>query len=130
VLTLEAFFDSVEVVMKGAGGGKQESREQFVRAAQAQENATEYTQGIPHLLRLMNGPMLNRGTTPADYLFKTRVGHAEAITRLYLTVLSRRPTEDEVKLLEGYVSRRKSDLEGYRGVLWILLNSSEFALNH
>ena len=32
--------------------------------------------------------------------------------------------------MAGYLSRRKDDREGYRGVLWILLNSSEFALNH
>ena len=37
---------------------------------------------------------------------------------------------DEVKVMSGYLSKRKDDREGYRGVLWILLNSSEFVLNH
>jgi hypothetical protein len=128
VLTPEAFFDSVTVIMKGSAG-KQDSREQFVRACHAQESVTEYAQGIPHLLRLMNGTLLNRGGTVADSLVKTKASHAEAVTTLYLTALSRRPTADEVKLMDGYLSRRKSDLEGYRGVLWILMNSSEFALN-
>src|SRR5207249_4443923 len=92
--------------------------------------ATEYIQGIPQLLRLMNGPLLNRSAPVIDRLVSTRASHTEAITTLYLTVLSRRPTDDEVKLMESYLSKRKDDREGYRGVLWILLNTSEFALNH
>jgi hypothetical protein len=32
--------------------------------------------------------------------------------------------------MSGYLSRRANEREGYRGVMWILLNSSEFALNH
>ena len=72
---------------------------------------------------------LNRTAPVVDRLSSSRAGRTEAITTLYLTALSRRPTADEVALMEGYLSRRRSEREGYRGVLWILLNSSEFALN-
>ena len=43
--------------------------------------------------------------------------------------MSRRPSAEEVKALSGYLDRRTDAREGYRGVLWILLNSSEFMLN-
>ena len=32
--------------------------------------------------------------------------------------------------LSDYVSRRANPEQGYAGVLWILLNSGEFILNH
>ena len=73
---------------------------------------------------------LNRGARSSTGWSAPRRATPEAITTLYLTVLSRRPTAEEVKLMASYLSRRKDDREGYRGVLWILLNSSEFALNH
>ena len=75
-------------------------------------------------------PAANRGASVVDKLCSSQASHPEAIATLYLTVLSRRPTAEEVELMSGYLSRRKDDREGYRGVLWILLNSSEFALNH
>jgi hypothetical protein len=131
VLTPEAFFDSTTIVLRGATD-KQDTRDQFVRTFRFDEetDATEYAQGIPQALRLMNGPMLNRGAPVVEQLARSGTSRTEAITTLYLTVLSRRPTAEEVELISGYLSRRKDDREGYRGVLWILLNSSEFALNH
>jgi hypothetical protein len=130
VLTPEAFFDSVGVIMRGSSG-KQEPREPFVRTFPSQDSSpTEYAHGIPQMLRLMNGPFLNRSAPVVDRLSNSGVSRSEAIITLYLTALSRRPTADEVKLMEGYLSRRTNDREGYRGVLWILMNSSEFALNH
>ena len=77
----------------------------------------------------MNSPMLNRGAPVVKRLALSQVSRAQAIDALYLTVLSRRPTPEETRLMLGYLSRRKDAREGYTGVLWILLNSSEFALN-
>jgi hypothetical protein len=138
VLTPEVLYDALGIIGKGSGntgkgsGEKQESREQFLRSFRVDEDAspTEYVQGIPEMLRLMNTSSPNRGAAVVDKLYTSKASHTEAVTTLYLTVLSRRPTPEEVELMEGYLSRRKDDREGYRGVLWILLNSSEFALNH
>src|SRR5262249_27678965 len=91
---------------------------------------TEYSQGIPQLLRLLNGPLLNAGASVIDRLCDEGASTEEAITALYLTALSRRPTAAEVKLMSGYLARRKGAREGYAGVLWAWLNSSEFARNH
>src|SRR5205823_2771689 len=134
VLSPEVFFDSLAIATNGRPD-RPEAREQFVRFFRSDEEAspTDYIQGIPQLLRLMNAPVASsfkggRGAPVVDQL--SGVSHAEAITTLYLTVLSRRPTPEEVKLMSDYLSKRRDDREGYRGVLWILLNSSEFALNH
>jgi hypothetical protein len=146
VLSPEVVFDSLDVVytvdktffpkkgsVKGSKGAaiSEKSREQFARFFRLGEGSdpTEHTQGIPQLLRLMNGPLLNAGAPFIDKLCDAEVSPTEALTTLYLTALSRRPRESEIKLLSGYLSRRKDAREGYNGVLWILLNSSEFALN-
>ena len=65
-----------------------------------------------------------------DRLVKGGASPAEAIEVLYVSCLSRRPTADENRLLSEYVAKRGDPQSGYAGVLWILLNSSEFALNH
>jgi hypothetical protein len=143
VLTPEVLYDALSVIGKESGpttktsggkgdGGRQESREVFLRAFRVDDDVppTEYIQGIPQLLRLMNTSSPNRGAGVVEKLYSAKASHAEAIATLYLTVLSRRPTAQEVELMSGYLSKRKDDREGFRGVLWILLNSSEFALNH
>ena len=146
VLTPEVVYDSLAVVTsvdkndfpipagkkgKGGPGGLGLSRETFVRYFRNGEgtDATEYLQGIPQHLRLMNAPMLNRGAPVVDRLSRSETSQTEAIEALYLTVLSRRPTTGETRLMGGYLSRRNNAREGYSGVLWILLNCSEFALN-
>ena len=56
---------------------------------------------------------------------------AEAIERLYLTALARRPTESELHRLTTYVNRPGTTPRvAYGDILWTLLNSSEFVLNH
>jgi hypothetical protein len=145
VLTPEVFFDALAVVTDvdkgdpwltagkgGPGKGKpQSAREEFVRFFRARggEEPTEYGQGIPQVLRLLNGPLLNGSPAVVARLVETGASRAEALDTLFLTALSRRPTAAEVKALSAYLARRKDAAEGYRGVLWVLLNSSEFALN-
>jgi hypothetical protein len=145
-LTPEVLYDALASLSQGGGntgaksggnpgkgsGDKQEPRDQFLRNFRVDEDtpATEYIRGIPQALRLMNGNLLNRSASMVDRLVDSGASRTEAITTLYLTVLSRRPTSEEVTLMEGYLSKRKDDREGYRGVLWILINTSEFALNH
>lgn len=144
VLTPEVLCDALAVATRGTPE-RPEVREQFARAFRSDEDAapTDYIQGIPQLLRLMNAPSRGSGSSGKevkgvtdnggpilDRLYSAKASHAEAVETLYLTVLSRRPTAEEVELMESYLTKRKDDREGYRGVLWILLNTSEFALNH
>ncbi len=55
----------------------------------------------------------------------------ELVTRAVWSVLSRAPSEEEIELLEGYVSTREDRREQACGQLvWALLASSEFRFNH
>src|SRR5205085_7552196 len=102
----------------------------FFRARGDGSDATEYRQGIPQVLRLLNAPLLDRSAPVVDWLCDSRASRDEAIEALFLSVLSRRPTSEEAKRLDAYLEARKDPQTGYRGVLWVLLNSAEFAVNH
>ncbi len=60
-------------------------------------------------------------------------GEAERVETLFLSTLSRMPTDAERTKFVGYAERRANEGQRRRGlsdVLWALLNSAEFALNH
>ena len=52
----------------------------------------------------------------------------QAIEWLYLSTLSRRPTEQEAKEALAYAARTKGGRKALTGVLWMLVNRSEFIL--
>jgi hypothetical protein len=52
------------------------------------------------------------------------------IEELYLTTVSRLPTDAEMASCRAYVEARESSLTAYQDVLWSLLNTREFILNH
>jgi hypothetical protein len=56
---------------------------------------------------------------------------AQVIERLYVRVLSRLPRDTETKLMLKYLEQPGVDRQqAYAEILWALLNSSEFSLNH
>jgi hypothetical protein len=88
---------------------------------------TEYDAGIPQALRLMNSPLLNHGAPLLDHAL--RGGQpVQILNALYLGTQSRRPTTAEVQRLLSHV--RTHPNKPYHDILWALLNTSEFALNH
>jgi hypothetical protein len=132
VLSPEAFHDSVRVVMAD-DRSERKTRAEFVRFFRARGDggdATVYLQGIPQVLRLLNSRMLDGDAPIVRRLSVSAPGREEAVTTLFLTALSRRPTPDESRTALRYLQRRGDAGAGYRGLLWALLNSSEFAINH
>jgi Protein of unknown function (DUF1553)/Protein of unknown function (DUF1549) len=147
VLAGEQLFDSLVSVIGPVGakdspapknaqrGGPQGPRDQFALFFQGTENApaTAYEAGIPQALRLMNSPLMAsaRLTNVASRATEITRGTApdKAIEKLYLTTLSRRPTADETKKMTDFLARHQDPRSAYGDVLWVLLNSSEFALN-
>jgi hypothetical protein len=92
---------------------------------------TQYQAGIPQALRLMNAPQLSGGGALLQQISKSSRSPAQAIERLYLTTLSRRPTQAESQHMTQYIRTHRGEPgKAYRDILWALLNSSEFALNH
>jgi hypothetical protein len=147
-LTPEQLYDSLNVVLgaaaaqRGGRGNKPQAaaqrlaggpREQFIAFFSAEENAlaTEYHAGIPQALRLMNAPQMNNANAVAAALAKNDRTPAQVIEQLYVTTLSRRPTAEETKRLTAYVEKPGSvPRQAYGDIVWAVLNSSEFALNH
>ena len=54
----------------------------------------------------------------------------KAIDDAYLRTLSRKPTESEAETAQEFVAESKDQLDGLRGVMWALLNTKEFIVNH
>lgn len=86
-------------------------------------------------LHFINGPSIlgrvqNPGGRPAQ-LVKQNLGDAELVTELYLWALARHPREEElrvgVEFLQSYEQQR---LEAAQDLMWALLNSKDFLLNH
>ncbi|MCP4170923.1 MAG: DUF1549 domain-containing protein [Fuerstiella sp.] len=55
---------------------------------------------------------------------------ARAVDDAYLRTLSRSPTESEAAAATEFVAGAENQLEGLRGVMWALLNTKEFIVNH
>ena len=108
-------------------------REKFVQFFESDDepDPTAYRRGIPQLLLLMNSRNYRLGIERQATAMTTGRSTAEAIDELYLTVLSRRPTPPERELMQSFVAGHGSrSREAYGGILWTLLNTSEFTLNH
>jgi hypothetical protein len=105
-------------------------RNQFVDFFKVEDSdPTEYQGGIPQALRLMNAPPLNNAMANSP-LVRSNKPLKQAVQDLYLASLSRRPTAKETDRALSYVSRQKDTHQGLDDLLWALVNSSEFSLNH
>jgi hypothetical protein len=60
----------------------------------------------------------------------SRQSPLRAITDLYLTVLSRPPTEEELKILRNYADSGNAGREYVVDLTWALVNSMEFLYRH
>ncbi len=94
-------------------------------------DATEFRKGIPDTLIQMNaketGAFL-KDLTARLVPVKSAKPAAENLETIYLHILSRRPTAEEIQRLKGYVERQ--GVRAYPDICWALLNSAEFLLNH
>jgi hypothetical protein len=116
----------------GTAPPKLSGRESFYAFFNTSDEAgvgTEFTHGIPQALRLMNQGLFNEGGKALPRIAKLSTPE-QVIEELYLTALSRRPSALEVQEAREFVRTASSPLEGYRGIFWALLNSSEFMLSH
>ena len=146
VMSPEQLYDSLGIVLgrtegkaagearKGAMGKKGPNntpRSVFVAFFGVDEtlSSTEYQAGIPQALNLMNSPRINNAIQ-SNPLVRTGRPPAEVIQKLYLGTVSRAPTPTELALTTAHVTKAETPIKGYSDVLWALLNSSEFTLNH
>lgn len=113
-------------------------RQAFVaRFQSASARPGEYAAGIPQVLTLMNGMLVHELTSPQSSgllraLEAPYLDDAQRIELLTLSVLSRRPTDDEraewlAYLTAGAAPERQQRLAD---ILWAQVNSIEFVFNH
>ncbi len=98
-------------------------------------NERTFNGTVVQALLLMNGSKLNgairkqSGSTVAEV---ANLKPGQAIQRLYLAALTRPPTAAEAALANRLVSYNTTGdpANAYQDILWALLNSNEFILNH
>jgi len=86
----------------------------------------------------MNGPMIASATADAPKgilrsLSAPFFDDQTRIEKLFVATLSRKPTEEEQKRYANFLSsqpERAGKSETLGDVLWVLLNSTEFTMNH
>jgi len=115
------------------------SREAFLQQFRTPAGRqTEYQGGIPQALTLMNGGLIDGATgLSTSGLLKSLeapfFSNEERIEVLYFSTLSRHPTPVEWEMLRDYIGENATQAEvreALSDVLWALLNSAEFTMNH
>jgi hypothetical protein len=144
VLSPEQLYDSLVQVLGAPGAvnqprrgamaaarGPVTPRQQFVNFFKVEDaDPTEYSVGIQQALRLMNSPQMNNSSM-LNAVLKGGNPPNEVITQLYLATLARRPTPPELERLTAHVAKAGDQPRtAYADVLWILVNCSEFTVNH
>jgi hypothetical protein len=85
-------------------------------------------------LHLLNSSHIQRKIEQSEkfkYLLKTRSNPRDVVTGLYLAVLSRFPTEDELRIAAGHFPTDGADNRAAAlDVAWALINSAEFLYRH
>jgi hypothetical protein len=150
-LSAEQIFDSLALAVgyrengrRGRGFGFNAAfgspRAEFLsKFANPVDRRTEYQTSILQALALMNGKFiadatsLERSETLAAVADSPFMDVRQKLDTLYLAALARPMRSSEAGRLVGYVSRggpSRDPRKALADVFWVLLNSSEFILNH
>jgi len=148
-LTADQLYDSVNRVLhrpqQGTINGARASstlldpqRQAFIAKVQSNgRNFLDYQAGVLQALSLLNGGELTEATDPKrspllGSLNAPFFTESDRIAAIFLATLSRQPAQRELKLCEQRLASdpRADRASAYSDILWTLLNSAEFALNH
>lgn len=87
---------------------------------------------LPQLLHLRNGEDLQKQIADPDGRLAVLLKNPDdrgVVLRLFLATVGRRPTESEFQAISKSIPHSDRE-QGFRDLLWALLNSKEFAFNH
>lgn len=93
---------------------------------------SDLTGSIPEALFLMNSKQLHslvqadRANSTIGRISRQVLTDEEVLRELYLTAVSREPTDREVAIGMEHILQAPSRMQGFEDLLWALLNSSEF----
>jgi hypothetical protein len=139
-LTPEQLYDSLVLATgyrpgSGPGAGPGPARAAFLAPFDDPNGQPADSQAsIQQALMMMNGAFTEEATSPAKSatvaaVIESNGPMARRIEELYLVALSRTPRPQETRRLLDYAANRESK-QALRDILWSLLNSTEFILNH
>ncbi|MBT4225762.1 MAG: DUF1553 domain-containing protein [Opitutae bacterium] len=99
------------------------------------EAAVDFSPGVNKSLFLMNDRLIQHWLKPLGNNLVARLGKLETTDavarRMYLSVLSRLPEEEEKTWVNAYLEKNEQRRTNALGDLaWALLNSAEFRFNH
>lgn len=88
--------------------------------------------GLAQALHLINGPTINAKLQPSSpsLLRWQKLPTQDLVRELYRRALTRDPEEEELRAWEKSLSAIPSREEAVQDLVWTLLNSREFAVNH
>lgn len=143
-LTPDQMYDSINRVLarrqtRASSSLLDPQRQSFLSRIQSPtRSATEYSSGALQALMLMNGADVAMATAPSDSallgaLTAPWLSDDQRIEILFLATLSRFPALDEVEFCREHVAAAQTSEEkegAWADLLWVMLNSAEFAINH
>ncbi len=148
-LTPEQFFDSLALATGYNESAPDTDPQRFgvltpraeflAKFSNIADRRTEPQTSILQALSLMNGKFLadvtsvDRGRLLGAVIDYPYSSNKERIEVLYLSTLSRKPRSDELAKTQKYIESGGAGADSRKAVadiLWVLLNSSEFLLNH
>ncbi|MBM83202.1 MAG: hypothetical protein CMJ78_21790 [Planctomycetaceae bacterium] len=95
-----------------------------------EDDATDFTHGVATMLTMINHPRLLAGSSALDKYLQANKEHSpqQVVEWLYLSTLSRRPTQQERDEATVFLAEVNDSQEAYKGLLWTLVNRTEFIL--
>lgn len=86
---------------------------------------------IPQALFLMNNQVLNKQiqatkTSVLGVVLRDYPADADALARVYLLALARKPTDRELTRCTDYIAAAPNRAAAFEDILWALINSTEF----
>jgi hypothetical protein len=105
-----------------------------LRQAGEQESAARLARRLDALRRQLRdqepAPASSSELTSSTAATATSIDWGQLVRAAYLRTLSRHPNPDELSRAVQYVAAAEVPVDGLRDVLWALLNTKEFIVNH
>ena len=135
VLSAGQLYDSLATLFEPPSGPSRAIvRDEFVQFFNddGDPDPASYRRGIPHVLRQMNSRQFLRQETTGLFARARRPGESsdDIADDVFLSVLSRHPNADELRLFREHIDAANSPETASRELIWSLIMSSEFSLNH
>ena len=101
-----------------------------IQLVPVQRRAPRHHSNRGNLLRLCAVQALDKRAGHDEDDAVTKLDDQTVVRQAYLRTLSRLPTPDEFDRCLAYLADNDSPAAGAKGLLWTLLNTKEFIVNH